>query len=155
MGKVPESSRVPPRLADHRLHVPVGLVVDLPDDLLDQVLDGDDALDRAAFIDDEGELRPFLTHVPGSASVRRRVSGMDSAGGRQSSTTARCREQVPEVDDADDVVQTGPDHRGPEVADCASTPSPSAATCPRAGSSPPVGAAPSGGGCGRPPRRRR
>ncbi|WP_246074842.1 hypothetical protein [Nonomuraea terrae] len=44
-------------LADRVYDVAVGFVVDLADDLFQEVLECDDAVDRAAFVDDEGDPR--------------------------------------------------------------------------------------------------
>ena len=67
------------RLVDHGVEVVVGVVVDLADDLFQEVFESDDAVDTAAFVDDEGELLAVgrISRIP-SATVR--VSG-SSVGG--------------------------------------------------------------------------
>jgi hypothetical protein len=52
----------------------VGLVVDVADDLLDQVLQGDDASGAAVLVDDDGEVHPLGPHL-GHGDEHRLVLG--------------------------------------------------------------------------------
>ena len=92
----------------------VVLVADVADDLLDQVLEGDDAVGAAVLVDDDGEV------LAGPAHLRQRRQHL--LGRRQGRDLAddlgdlgrRCvvgREQVAQVQEADHVVVRGAEHR--------------------------------------------
>ena len=92
----------------------VVLVLDLADDLLDQILDGDEAVDAAELVDDEGEMLARQAHLQQQvedahggcheqdlAQIRLQIEGrMFDAG-----AAGPRRQQILDVDEADDVVE--------------------------------------------------
>jgi hypothetical protein len=98
------------------LHVPVALVVDLADDLLDQVLHGDDAVDGATLVDDQGELLAL------DAQLAHGVGHLERLGEEQRlehvvADRALRGDQVTQVDDAEHVVEAHrAGHRSARVA---------------------------------------
>ena len=96
--------------------VDVVLVADLADELLDEVLEGDDAVGAAVLVDDHGEVRALLAHggdatgstglVPGSISTGRQASLTQPVRRRR-----RMAEQVAHVQEAQHVVEALAGHR--------------------------------------------
>lgn len=85
-----------------RQHFEVGFVVDLADHLLEQVLDGDDAVDRAVLVDDDGELLSFRPEPPQGVGDPHAIRHHHRCTGG-----VRCRPVLAEqVNDTDHVVES-------------------------------------------------
>ena len=92
----------------------VVLVLDLADDLLDQILDGDEAVDAAELVDDEDEMLARQAHLQQQvedahggcheedlAQIRLQIEGRVFDAG----TAGPRRQQILDVDEADDIVE--------------------------------------------------
>ncbi|WP_246042631.1 hypothetical protein [Streptomyces globosus] len=108
-------------LRDHGGDLAVGLVVDLADDLLQEVFDGDNPLDGAVLAGDERELLPFGTEVRSASEIFlepvRTVAGWaSSATGGSSRTGGRVTElATPTTSSKRPAARTGA-REGPEFA---------------------------------------
>jgi hypothetical protein len=106
------------------------LVGDVADDLLEDVLEGDQALERAVFVDDEGEMRPPADELAHLVVERRRLGDEVGLHGDRHDVEARERlhaagdlaqaggdgaGEVLGVDDADDVLGVAAIDRQPGV----------------------------------------
>ena len=100
---------------------PVVLVADLADDLLDDVLEGDDARGAAVLVDDDRHLQPALRAAGSSSGSSRMVSGTITGGtisaetGTSGAPVVRHGDGLLDVDDAVDVVPVVADHGEPRV----------------------------------------
>ena len=94
----------------------VVLVVDLADDLLDEVLEGDDAVGAAVLVDDDRQVLVLPAHLAERGEHARRAGQpLDLAGevadGRGPAGRVVGQEQVADVHEADDVVLVAAGHR--------------------------------------------
>nr|WP_241027820.1 hypothetical protein [Streptomyces verrucosisporus] len=97
----------PVGLGTHRRHVPVGLVVDLPDDLLQQILDGHDPVHHPVLVDDQRELLTGGHQAPQGLRQPRELEQVNRRPGQlpDDGVAALAADQIAQMDDADDVVQ--------------------------------------------------
>lgn len=104
-GNDPGRARDPSGPAGTGSAFEVGFVVDLADHLLEQVLDGDDSVDRAVLVDDDGELLSFRPEPPQGVGDPHAIRHHHRCAGG-----VRCRpvlaEQVTQVNDTDHVVES-------------------------------------------------
>ena len=95
----------------HRQDIPIGFVVDLANDLLQQIFDGDDSRNPAALVDNDGEL--FAFSLESSQRVRdweavRQLEGLS----RRLSDGDVLTGQVTQMHHSDHVIQVvRTDHR--------------------------------------------
>src|SRR5690606_14148986 len=89
----------------HLEHVAVGLVVDLPDEFLDEVFHGDDALAASVLVDDDGEMVTTETHPPQRVERADRFGQYQGGTGQPSHRPRLAPDQVTNMDDPHHLIQ--------------------------------------------------
>jgi hypothetical protein len=104
----------------HRRHRHPVLVVDLPHDHLDEVLERDEALQRAVLVDDQGQVDPLGPHLLEESDgglTRGDGKGRTDEARERGLGTCECRVvHVPGVDEPEDVVELTLEDRVARVA---------------------------------------